>query len=199
MEFHEKLQHLRKQKGLTQEELANALFVSRAAVSKWESGRSYPGIDSLKAISKLFSVTIDELLSGEQILNLAAEEQAQTRHHFWDLVYGLLDLSVALCLFWPLVAQNAGGSMQEVSLTALTKIAPYVQIAYYIVVCGTALYGILTLTLQTCRKQWWMQNKQSFSLLWNILGILCFVIGRQPYAATLLFLFFIIKILIKKT
>ena len=48
MEFHEKLQELRKKKGLTQEELAEMLFVSRTAVSKWETGRGYPSIDSLK-------------------------------------------------------------------------------------------------------------------------------------------------------
>ena len=51
MEFNEKLQQLRKQKGLTQEQLAEALFVSRTAVSKWESGRGYPNIESLKAIA----------------------------------------------------------------------------------------------------------------------------------------------------
>lgn len=51
MEFHEKLQELRKQKEMTQEELAQALYVSRTAVSKWESGKGYPNIDSLKAIS----------------------------------------------------------------------------------------------------------------------------------------------------
>ena len=66
MEFNEKLQELRKSRGLTQEELAEALFVSRTAVSKWESGRGYPSIDSLKEISKYFSVTIDELLTGEK-------------------------------------------------------------------------------------------------------------------------------------
>ena len=52
MEFHEKLKELRKNKGLTQEELSEALFVSRTAISKWESGRGYPGIDSLKEIAK---------------------------------------------------------------------------------------------------------------------------------------------------
>ena len=60
MEFHEKLQELRRQKGLTQEQLAEHLFVSRAAVSKWESGRGYPNIDSLKAIAAFYSVSIDE-------------------------------------------------------------------------------------------------------------------------------------------
>lgn len=51
MEFHEKLQELRKNKGMTQEELAKELFVSRTAISKWESGKGYPSIDSLKEIS----------------------------------------------------------------------------------------------------------------------------------------------------
>ena len=51
MEFNEKLQQLRKQKGITQEELAVAIYVSRTAISKWESGRGYPSIDSLKALS----------------------------------------------------------------------------------------------------------------------------------------------------
>lgn len=50
MEFHEKLQELRKQKNLTQEELSEILFVSRTAISKWESGRGYPSIDSLKLL-----------------------------------------------------------------------------------------------------------------------------------------------------
>ena len=61
MDFSEKLQNLRKQHGLTQEELAAKLFVSRTAISKWESGRGYPNIDSLKEISKFFSVSVDEL------------------------------------------------------------------------------------------------------------------------------------------
>ena len=54
MEFNEKLVQLRKSKNMTQDELAEALYVSRAAVSKWESGRGLPSIDSLKDISKFF-------------------------------------------------------------------------------------------------------------------------------------------------
>ena len=66
MEFHEKLHSLRKQKGLTQEALAEALHVSRTAVSKWESGRGYPNIDSLKATAAFFGVTVDELLTENE-------------------------------------------------------------------------------------------------------------------------------------
>lgn len=64
MEFQEKLQELRKQKGLTQEKLAESLYVSRTAVSKWELGSGYPNLDFLKAIARFFGITIDELLSG---------------------------------------------------------------------------------------------------------------------------------------
>ena len=74
MELNEKLQELRKQKGFTQEELAEILFVSRTAISKWESSRGYPNIDSLKAIAKFFGVTVDELLSGDELLTIAEED-----------------------------------------------------------------------------------------------------------------------------
>ena len=69
-ELDRKLQELRKGRSMTQEELAEALFVSRTAVSKWESGRGYPGIDSLKAISRFFSVSIDELICPEGMLSV---------------------------------------------------------------------------------------------------------------------------------
>jgi len=74
MEFNEKLQKLRIKENLTQEELAEKLYVSRAAISKWESGRGYPSIDSLKAIAKYFHVTIDELICTEEIVDLAEKD-----------------------------------------------------------------------------------------------------------------------------
>jgi transcriptional regulator with XRE-family HTH domain len=101
MEFNEKLQELRKRRGITQEELANALFVSRTAVSKWESGRGYPNIDSLKAIAKYFSVTIDELLSSDEVLCIAEEDHKQKEQHFRSLIFSVLDLSIAAFLFLP--------------------------------------------------------------------------------------------------
>ena len=71
MEFNEKLQELRKSRSMTQEELAEALFVSRTAISKWESGRGYPSIDSLKEISRYFSVTIDDLICSDEMISVA--------------------------------------------------------------------------------------------------------------------------------
>lgn len=62
MEFHDKLYQLRKQKGLSQEELANRLNVSRQTVSKWELGDSTPDMEKLTAISNLFVISLDELV-----------------------------------------------------------------------------------------------------------------------------------------
>ena len=86
MSFGEKLQELRKGKGLTQEELADALYVSRTAVSKWEADRGYPNIDSLKDISKFFRVSIDELLSGEKLLTIAENENKANIRKIYNLI-----------------------------------------------------------------------------------------------------------------
>ena len=59
MEFGDKLKKLRTDRGLSQEELAAKIFVTRTAVSKWETKKGYPSIDSLKLIASLFNVTLD--------------------------------------------------------------------------------------------------------------------------------------------
>ena len=196
MEFNEKLQELRKQKGLTQEELAEALYVSRAAVSKWESGRGYPNIDSLKEISRFFSVTIDDLLSGSEILTIAEEDQKQKNSLLLDLVFGLLDLSVSMFLFLPLFGQREHDTVYEVSLLALSNIAPYLMGAYIIIIAGMILWGILTLALQNCNGKFWVNYKRRISFLLGGSGTLLFIVSMQPYAAALLFIFLSIKILI---
>ena len=117
---------------LEQEELAEALFVSRTAISKWESGRGVPNIESLKAISKFFSVSIDELLSGEEILKIADEDNKQKEKHTRDLVFGLLDCSLIMFLFLPFFGQKGDEIIKEVSLLSLTGTPQYIKIPYLI-------------------------------------------------------------------
>ena len=70
MEFNNKLYELRKQKGFSQEELANRLNVSRQTISKWEGGESSPDMEKLVAISELFDISLDEL-----VLNKATKKE----------------------------------------------------------------------------------------------------------------------------
>lgn len=66
MTFAEKLKSIRKQAGMSQERLAEKLGVSRQAVTKWETDAGIPDIENIMAISALFDISIDELLSGEK-------------------------------------------------------------------------------------------------------------------------------------
>lgn len=196
MEFNEKVQELRKQKGLTQEELAELLFVSRTAVSKWESGRGYPNIESLKALAKFFDVTVDELLSGDELLTIAQEDTAQNKKRVCDLVFGLLDLSVALFLLLPIFGRGADGAVEAVSLLSLVETFSWLKVLYIAVVAVIVLSGVLLLALQNCQHKLWVNSKIGISLAMNTAGILLFIIGRQPYAAALLFVFSIIKVIL---
>ena len=63
MDFSTKLIELRKRKGLTQEGLAAKLYVTRQAVSRWETGFTVPSTDNLSHLGRLYGVTLDELLS----------------------------------------------------------------------------------------------------------------------------------------
>ena len=66
--FSDNIKKLREEAGLTQDEFAEKIFVTRTAVSKWENGKSYPSIDSLKVISDLFGISIDSLMTSLNVL-----------------------------------------------------------------------------------------------------------------------------------
>lgn len=196
MKFNEKLQNLRKQKGITQQQLAEALFVSRTAISKWESGKGYPSIDSIKLLADFFSVTVDELLSCNQLLCIAEEDKNKTKNHFLDILFGLLDISVVLFLLLPLFAQRTENSVLSVPLLSLSVNTVYLKVTYFIIIGITALFGVLTLAFQNCTKAFWLKNKSVISLTLSSLSTLLFIISLQPYAAALSFVFLIIKVLI---
>ena len=81
MEFNNRLYELRKQKGLSQEELANRLNVSRQTISKWEVGDSTPDMDKLVAISDLFGISLDELVLGKDSVEKGVFAQENLDRH----------------------------------------------------------------------------------------------------------------------
>ena len=196
MELNEKLQELRKQKGMTQEELAERLYVSRTAISKWESGRGYPNIESLRAIAKFFSVTVDELLSTDEVLRLAEADNKEKETHFRDLIYGLLDICGSMLLFLPLFAQVSEGGVQSVSLLMLKRAPLYLKLPYFVTVIGMVLVGVLILTLQNNRCEIWLKCKTKLSLIFGVLAVLLFMISAQPYASVFAFSLLAIKALV---
>lgn len=193
MEFHVKLQELRKRKGLTQEELAQALYVSRTAISKWESGRGYPNIDSLKALAVFFHISIDELLSGDELLTIAQKDSRQKTNQLSSLMYGFWDISLALLLFLPFFGEGSENNIRAVSLVALSCTALYLRIIYYVIVILTILWGVAMLALQNYEAPFWSKYKTNISSLLTVSGIFIFIVSSQPYAAAFLFVIYIVK------
>ena len=186
MEFNEKLQELRKSKGITQEELAQVLYVSRTAVSKWESGRGYPSIDSLKEISKFFSVTIDELICSEEIMVAAKDDKECSLHKLIALIFSLLDSSVGLLLVIP-VFGNETSSSSAVSLLSLTGIQKWIKCLFLGLVIITVLNGVFGIVISGMDKPDWVRHRIITGMTMMVICSAVFILTRQPYAGIICF------------
>ena len=89
MKFCEKLQKLRKEKNMSQEQLADLLDVSRQSVSKWESGTTYPEMDKLLSLCKIFEVTLDDL-TNDEVTDKDLKEK--NKSNFSNFVYAIIDM-----------------------------------------------------------------------------------------------------------
>ena len=116
LELSEKIKQIRKVNKLTQEQFAEKMLVSRTAVSKWESGTCYPSIDSLKYMSKIFNVSLDKLLSGEEILEIAKTENQSNISKYNGLLFCLLDIVRIIFIFLPFYSYKTNDFLYSVSL-----------------------------------------------------------------------------------
>ncbi len=201
MEFGEKLQKLRKDRGLTQEELAEALYVSRTAISKWESGRGYPSIDSLKEISKYFSVTIDDLLSGEKLLSIAEQENKFNIRSMCDLLFGIVDLCFFLLIVLPLYPNTVDGFVYSVNLFAYVEVLPVNRIIYWTLFTTLILWGVLEVMINRFKPEKSHKIITEISMVLSIIIVLFLAITSETYAVIVAFLLLLVKgmILLKST
>lgn len=98
MEIGEVVKKKRLEFEMTQEELAQTLFVSRPLISKWENGKSYPDLDQLIQLSDLFDISLDELMRGDSTM-VKEKDKYVTRGIAWKNWNTL----VGLILVWLLV------------------------------------------------------------------------------------------------
>lgn len=193
MEFGEKLQNLRKSKGLTQEELAECLYVSRTAVSKWESGKGYPSIDSIKEIASYFSVTIDELLSSEKILSLAEKENKSNIQKICNLLFGFVDLFTLMLVVLPLYPNDLDGHIYSVNLLDYTGIPSLSITVYWVVFVALIMVGILKIVLTQLNIYKGQRIVIWCSMGLSILAVLFLCVTRQVYATVVIFALFLAK------
>ena len=193
MEFHEKFQELRKSRGLTQEELAEVLYVSRTAISKWESGRGYPCIDSLKEISNYFSVTIDELLSSEKMLSLAEKENKANLRSMCDLLFGLLDVCSFILIILPLYPNKVNEFVYSVNLFAYTQTTSLNRLLYWFIFISLVAAGVIKLLLTKLELERHNRILSGLSMVISVLAVLLLAMTRESYAVVVAFLLLVIK------
>ncbi len=193
MEFHEKLQELRKNRGLTQEELAEALYVSRTAISKWESGRGYPSIDSLKEISRYFSVSIDDLLSGEKLLSLAEKENKQNIRSICDMLFGIADICSLMLIVLPLYPNTVDGYIYSVNLAAYSQTSAFNRLVYWTVFIALTVMGIVKIVLSKTGNEKYGKIVIGISMTLSVLAVLLLALSREAYAIAVAFLLLVVK------
>ena len=192
MEFNEKLRELRKSRSLTQEELAEALFVSRTAISKWESGRGYPNLDSLKEISKFFSVSLDELICPEEMISAAEDEKKACIDQYLSLICSILDILPVLLLFLP-VFGNGADTPASVPLFEITGLSPGIKAVFAAVIGVTVMNGICGIAISFFDKPVWSRHRLVTGLALSVTGAAVFILTRQPYAGIICLAMLVVK------
>ena len=196
MEFNEKLQELRKARGLTQEELAEALFVSRTAISKWESGRGYPSIDSLKQIANYFSISIDELLSGERLITIAENENRTNLKNMGNMLFGVVDIFSFIMIILPLYPNKIDDYIYSVNLFNYTHTAVFNLVIMWSFYLALILIGISKILLTQLNIEKGQKVITNISLVLGILAVLYLALTRDAYAITVVFVLLIIKVML---
>ena len=167
--------------------------MSRTAISKWESGRGYPSIDSLKEISNYFSVTIDDLLSGEKLLSLAERENKSNMQGMCDLLTGILDLFSLTLIVLPLYPEPADGFVFSVNLFVYTQTTAFNRAVYWILYLALAAAGAVKVLLLSCKVKKGQRILTAVSMALSAFTVLFLAMTREAYATTLAFLLFLIK------
>lgn len=193
MEFNEKLKELRNSRGLTQEELASALFVSRTAISKWESGRGNPSIDSLKEISSFFSITLDELLSGEKLLLIAEKENQIRLQNTYNLLIGVIDLCFLLLIVLPLYPKTMGLYIASVNLFEYVETSAFNQKIYWALFLLIMLNGITEIILTKLKDKDMLSKIVGINMILSILAVIFLALTGETYATALSFLLLVLK------
>ena len=193
MEFNEKLQELRKNKGFTQEELAEILYVSRTAISKWESGRGYPNIESLKELSKFFEVSIDDLLSGEKLLSIAEKENKSNIRNICDLLFGIVDLFSFILVVLPLYPNTIDGFVYSVNLLNYTQISSINLNFYWFMFVSLFVVGVIKIILTKTKAEKGNKILMTLSIALNIFIVIFLALTREVYAVVVAFLLLVVK------
>ena len=181
-------------------QLSQKLHISRTAVSKWESGRGFPNIEALKNISGIFEVPIDELLSGEELLDAAQKDSRIRQQKLISLIFGIYDIMIIAFIFIPLYGEKRGDFIQTVSLLEWSNHS-WLRTSYFILFSVLSFYGMIEVILHFSENPKVHRFVRVCSMILHSFAVLVFISTREPYINSLMFLLLLSKtvFLIRKT
>lgn len=198
MDFGEKLKALRTERGLTQEQLAARLYVSRTAVSKWETGGGSPNLDSLQAVARLFDVSVDDLLSTDDLIVLARDERRSTARSSGMLSFGLLDVLAVVFAFIPLYGVDDGSFVRMANLVdygaSVDFGASFAVMAAAVV--SLMFVGAVEILLAAAGSRRAARIVALVGFAVQALAVVLFASTMQPYATTLMFVLLLAKVVV---
>ena len=198
MDFGEKLKALRTERGLTQEQLAARLYVSRTAVSKWETGGGSPNLDSLQAVARLFDVSVDDLLSTDDLIVLARDERRSTARSSGMLSFGLLDVLAVVLAFIPLYGVDDGSFVRMANLAdygaSVDFGASFAVMAAAVV--SLMFVGAVEIVLAAAGSRRAARIVALVGFAVQALAVVLFASTMQPYATTLRFVLLLAKVVV---
>ena len=198
MDFGEKLKALRIERGLTQEQLAARLYVSRTAVSKWETGGGSPNLDSLQALARLFDVSVDDLLSTDDLIVLARDERRSTARSSGMLSFGLLDVLAVVFAFIPLYGVDDGSFVRMANLVdygaSVDFGASFAVMAAAVV--SLMFVGAVEIVLAAAGSRRAARIVALVGFAVQALAVVLFASTMQPYATTLMFVLLLAKVVV---
>ena len=189
---------LRTERGLTQEQLAARLYVSRTAVSKWETGGGSPNLDSLQAVARLFDVSVDDLLSADDLIVLARDERRSTARSSGMLSFGLLDVLAVVFAFIPLYGVDDGSFVRMANLAdygaSVDFGASFAVMAAAVV--SLMFVGAVEIVLAAAGSRRAARIVALVGFAVQALAVVLFASTMQPYATTLMFALLLAKVVV---
>lgn len=148
----------------------------------------------------MFSVSIDDLLSGKELLTLAEKENRSNINTIYGLIFGILDMITAVFFILPLFGQEDKDYIRMVTLFSNTTISAPIKTIYYVLLISLTVFGAVELFIQNLKDEKKINLCNTGSILLHALTITFFAMSQQPYVTVFLFMLFMVKVvlLIKK-
>lgn len=148
---------------------------------------------SLKLISSYFSVSIDDLLSGEQLIFIAEKENKSNLNRVCDLLLGFVDLFSLMLIFLPMYPKPVNGHIYSVNLFGYVDGNAFIIRIIWALFIGLTITGIVKILMVYFKFEKDKKAVTFISVGLSIIAVLFLTMTREPYAITVTFLLLLIK------